>query len=92
MFTPAEQKSAKNSGRHALVIGGGMAGLLAARVLPNHFDSVTLVERNCFSEQPMSRQGVPQANHVHVLLTQGQQILEQLLPGLALVFMQSEVI
>ena len=28
------------------------------------------------------RQGVPQSNQLHVLLTQGQQIMEQLFPGL----------
>lgn len=70
------------SGMHALVIGGSMAGLLAARVLVNHFDRVTIVERDRLPEQPTSRQGVPQASHVHVLLTQGQRILEQLFPGL----------
>ncbi|HAC47474.1 MAG TPA: hypothetical protein DCF65_15610, partial [Chloroflexi bacterium] len=31
------------SGRHAIVIGGSMAGLLAARVLADHFDRVTIV-------------------------------------------------
>ncbi|MBV9389396.1 MAG: monooxygenase [Chroococcidiopsidaceae cyanobacterium CP_BM_ER_R8_30] len=82
MLTPTEQNPAKSNGRHALVIGGSITGLLAARVLTNHFDSVTLVERDCFPKQPISRQGVPQAIHVHVLLTQGQRILEQLFPGL----------
>lgn len=81
MLTPREQKLV-NSGTHALVIGGSITGLLAARVLTDHFDSVTLVERDCFPKQPISRQGVPQAIHVHVLLTQGQRILEQLFPGL----------
>lgn len=36
-----EQKLAIKSGMHALVIGGSMAGLLAARVLVNHFDRVS---------------------------------------------------
>lgn len=82
MSTSFEQKLGIDSGMHALVIGGSMAGLLAARVLVNHFDRVTIVERDRFPEQPTSRQGVPQANHVHVLLTQGQRILERLFPGL----------
>lgn len=76
------QKLATKSGMHAVVIGGSIAGLLAARVLVNHFDRVTIVERDRLPEQPVPRQGVPQANHVHVLLTQGQCILEQLFPGL----------
>ena len=76
------QKLAIKSGMHALVIGGSIAGLVAARVLVNHFDRVTIVERDRLPKQPVPRQGVPQANHVHVLLTQGQWILEQLFPGL----------
>lgn len=71
-----------SSGKQALVIGGSITGLLAARVLLNHFERVTLVERDCFPKQPASRRGVPQADQVHVLLTKGQQILEQLFPGL----------
>jgi glycine/D-amino acid oxidase-like deaminating enzyme len=35
---------APNSHKHALVIGGSIAGLLVARVLNDHFDLVTIVE------------------------------------------------
>ena len=31
---------------HAIVIGGSMAGLLAARVLSEHFERVTILERD----------------------------------------------
>ncbi|HEY9598774.1 MAG TPA: FAD-dependent monooxygenase [Cyanophyceae cyanobacterium] len=71
-----------NNGNHAVVIGGSMAGLLAARILVNHFDRVTVVERDFLPEEPQPRQGVPQSSHVHVVLLKGQQILEQLFPGL----------
>jgi 2-polyprenyl-6-methoxyphenol hydroxylase-like FAD-dependent oxidoreductase len=67
---------------HALVIGGSVAGLLAARVLADHFDRVTVVERDHYPAGPEPRKGVPQARHVHILLLRGQQILEQLFPGL----------
>jgi 2-polyprenyl-6-methoxyphenol hydroxylase-like FAD-dependent oxidoreductase len=67
---------------HAVVIGGSIAGLLAAKVLLNHFDRVTLIERDHLPDQPSFRPGVPQSQHVHVLLTQGQRLLEQLFPGL----------
>lgn len=67
---------------HAVVIGGSMAGLLAARGLADCFELVTLVERNRLPSTPEHRPGVPQSRHVHVLLTQGQQLLEQLFPGL----------
>ncbi|MBW4565967.1 MAG: 2-polyprenyl-6-methoxyphenol hydroxylase-like oxidoreductase [Mojavia pulchra JT2-VF2] len=69
-------------GKQAVVIGGSITGLLAARVLLNHFEMVTLVERDRFPQEPRVRPGVPQANQVHVLLTQGQLILEELFPGL----------
>lgn len=52
-----------------------MAGLLAARILLNHFERVTLVERDRFPSEPESRPGVPQASHTHVLLMRGKQIL-----------------
>ncbi len=67
---------------HAVVIGGGMAGLLAARVLTNYFERVTLIERDRFPDIPEPRQGIPQSYHPHVLLARGQQILEQLFPGI----------
>jgi 2-polyprenyl-6-methoxyphenol hydroxylase-like FAD-dependent oxidoreductase len=59
-----------------------MAGLLAARVLSDHFDQVTILDRDRFPEGPEVRKGVPQAHHIHVLLVRGRQILEQLFPGL----------
>jgi 2-polyprenyl-6-methoxyphenol hydroxylase-like FAD-dependent oxidoreductase len=67
---------------HALVIGGSMAGLLASRVLADHFDRVTIVERDRIPVGPAFRKGVPQSRHVHVLMTRGRQILERLFPGL----------
>ena len=45
------------SGR-AIVIGGSMAGLLAARVLANHFKSVTIIERDAHAASPEFRRGV----------------------------------
>ncbi len=67
--------------QHALIVGGSMAGLLAARVLANRFSRVTLVERDIFPDGPQQRKGLPQARHVHVLLWRGQQVLEGLFPG-----------
>ncbi len=68
-------------GDHAIVIGGSMAGLLAARVLMEHYDRVTILERDRFPDTPEARKGVPQARHIHVLLTAGRRIIERLLPG-----------
>ena len=66
---------------HAIVIGGSITGLLSARVLADHFQQVTVVERDLLLDAPEPRRGVPQARHVHVLLRRGLMILEQLFPG-----------
>lgn len=68
--------------KQAVVIGGSIAGLLAVRVLLNHFEKVTLFECDRFPQEPTPRPGIPQANQVHVIRPQGQRILEQLFPGL----------
>jgi 2-polyprenyl-6-methoxyphenol hydroxylase-like FAD-dependent oxidoreductase len=69
-------------GRHAIVMGGSMAGLLAARVLSDHFKRVTLIERDRLHDSVGQRKGVPQGQHLHVLLVKGEQSLSQLFPGL----------
>lgn len=68
---------------HAIIIGGSMAGLMAARVLSEHFDRVTLIDRDTLPDKPDFRNGTPQARHLHALLAQGQQIMEEFFPGLA---------
>jgi NADPH-dependent 2,4-dienoyl-CoA reductase/sulfur reductase-like enzyme len=67
---------------HAVVVGGSLAGMLAARVLSDHFDRVTLLERDRFPETPAARKGLPQGRHVHALLERGRGIMERFLPGL----------
>jgi 2-polyprenyl-6-methoxyphenol hydroxylase-like FAD-dependent oxidoreductase len=67
---------------HALVLGGGIAGLLAARVLSESFAAVTVVDRDAIPEEPAPRRGVGQARHIHALLARGQHVLEELFPGL----------
>jgi 2-polyprenyl-6-methoxyphenol hydroxylase-like FAD-dependent oxidoreductase len=68
-------------GERALVLGASMGGLLAARVLADFFETVTVVERDVLPEDPAVRRGVPQGRHVHVLLARGAQILDELFPG-----------
>jgi 2-polyprenyl-6-methoxyphenol hydroxylase-like FAD-dependent oxidoreductase len=67
---------------HAVVIGASMAGLLAARVLGDHFPRITVVERDRLPPGPAFRPGVPQSRHLHVLLARGRLVLEELFPGL----------
>lgn len=59
-----------------------MAGLLAARVLTDHFDRVTVLERDELVDRPDFRKGVPQAHHVHALLARGARVMADLFPGL----------
>lgn len=51
-------------GSHAVVLGGSLAGFLAARILADHFEKVTILERDAYLETTEVRKGVPQANHV----------------------------
>lgn len=66
--------------RRAVVVGGSMAGLLAARVLAEHFERVTVVDRDRFPEVPDHRKGVPQSLHAHGILPRGQEIIGRLFP------------
>jgi 2-polyprenyl-6-methoxyphenol hydroxylase-like FAD-dependent oxidoreductase len=68
---------------HAIVIGGSMAGLLASRVLRDHYAKVTVVERDSFPLEDVCRRGVPQARHAHALLASGRRVLELLFPGIS---------
>ncbi|GAA2043971.1 hypothetical protein GCM10009839_54240 [Catenulispora yoronensis] len=67
---------------HAIVVGSGHAGLLAARVLSEHFNTVTVVERDRVDPDTTFRAGVPQGYHPHFLLAKGAQIIGELFPGL----------
>lgn len=69
------------SPRNAVVIGASMAGLMAARTLADHFDHVTVIDRDRLPDGPQGRKGVPQGFHAHTLLIRGKQILEELFPG-----------
>ena len=69
-------------GGHAVVIGGSIAGLLAARVLAEHFDRVTILDREPPADGPTARKCVPQARHSHLLLPPGCRVISELLPGL----------
>ncbi|HET6731314.1 FAD-dependent oxidoreductase, partial [Mycobacterium sp.] len=68
-------------GEHAVVLGAGMAGLLAARVLSDFYRTVTVVERDPLPDSPVQRKGIPQGRHLHGMLSRGSQVLEELFPG-----------
>ena len=66
---------------HAVVIGASVTGLIAARVLSERFDRVTVLDRDSIPSTSDNRRGVPQGRHGHGLLASGLQALGQLFPG-----------
>jgi 2-polyprenyl-6-methoxyphenol hydroxylase-like FAD-dependent oxidoreductase len=68
--------------RNAVVLGAGMAGLLAARVLADAYDHVLVVDRDDLGDVAGPRRAAPQGHHIHGLLARGHEIIEGLFPGL----------
>ncbi|MEU3405983.1 FAD-dependent monooxygenase [Streptomyces sp. NPDC006670] len=66
----------------AVVVGGGYAGLLAARVLADHFAEVLVLERDAVDRTTGAHPTAPQSYHAHAMLAKGAQTLELLFPGL----------
>lgn len=71
------------SRNHAIVLGASMSGLMAARVLRDHFQHVTVLDRDLMPSVGEGRKAIPQGNHAHGLLCSGRHSLEWLFPGLA---------
>jgi 2-polyprenyl-6-methoxyphenol hydroxylase-like FAD-dependent oxidoreductase len=69
-------------GDTALVIGGGFAGMLAARVLADFFRHVIVCEKDLLADDALPRRGVPQGPHIHGPLLGTIHILSELFPGL----------
>ncbi|MGI3902117.1 MAG: FAD-dependent oxidoreductase [Janthinobacterium lividum] len=67
-------------GAHAIVVGGGIAGLVSARALADHFETVTVIERDPLTDDAVPRPGVPQATHLHFLQAGGLEGLCTLFP------------
>ncbi|WP_394847977.1 FAD-dependent monooxygenase [Pendulispora brunnea] len=67
---------------HAIVVGGSLSGMLAARVLSEHFAEVTVIERDALHDGPEPRKAVPHGRHAHGLLSRGWQVFASLFPGL----------
>ncbi|WP_439681212.1 NAD(P)/FAD-dependent oxidoreductase [Embleya sp. MST-111070] len=65
-----------------MVIGAGIAGLLAAHVLADHYAQVVLLDRDAIPTTAANRKGTPQDRHVHALFTEGIRAIDALLPGL----------
>ena len=74
---------ARHIGEHAVVVGASMAGLCAGRVLTDHFEAVTVVDRDSFPGDPQESRGqVPQGRHPHLLHVAGARLLAGWFPGI----------
>jgi 2-polyprenyl-6-methoxyphenol hydroxylase-like FAD-dependent oxidoreductase len=76
-----ERTRVSSSGERAVVVGGSIAGLCAARVLADGFETVTVIEKDPLPDEPEPRRGVPQGPQIHALQEAGRATLEDLLPG-----------
>lgn len=74
-------REATNS--RAVVIGAGIGGLLASRVLSDHYDEVVILERDELPATGSHRRCIPQGRHVHALMAKGLQVVEHLFPGIS---------
>lgn len=71
--------------RRAVVIGAGLAGMLAAAVLSAAgADEVIVLDRDELPDGPEHRKGLPQGRHAHLLMPGGMDAMEELLPGAGL--------
>ncbi|WP_369899936.1 glutamate synthase [Bacillus manliponensis] len=66
----------------AIVIGGSIAGKLAAKALSDFFKEVVILEAGEQRKEESARKQVPQSNHIHVLLATGAEELEKLFPNI----------
>lgn len=79
--TSARPRPSGRLGGRAVVLGGSIAGLLAARVLVDHVDEVVVVEPDSLTNDAAPRHGVPQARQVHSLLPAGRVQLDRWYEG-----------
>lgn len=64
-----------------VVVGAGLAGMLAAAALSAAVDEVVVVERDELPDGPDHRKGLPQGRHAHLLMPGGLAAMEELIPG-----------
>lgn len=67
---------------HAVVLGGGFAGLVTAGALTEFYQRVTVVDRDPDPAPGEYRRGAPQGRHAHNLLPGGAQTIKEIFPGI----------
>jgi len=79
----AKERPKGEKAPNAIVLGGGLAGLMAARVLLDHFEHVTIIENSEYDKpEERVRGAVPQGAHAHILLAIGNATLQALFKGI----------
>ncbi|CAM5660716.1 hypothetical protein STENM223S_03354 [Streptomyces tendae] len=68
--------------RRAVVVGAGLAGMLAAAVLADvGVEDVVVLDRDDLPDGPRQRRGLPQGRHAHLLMSGGLAAMEEIVPG-----------
>ncbi|MFJ3336139.1 NAD(P)/FAD-dependent oxidoreductase [Streptomyces sp. NPDC086766] len=79
--TGGREAAPRRAPTRAVVVGGSIAGMLAAAAVRDRFDAVEIVEAHDLPAGPEPRPGVPQAAHFHTLVSGGADAIDALLPG-----------
>jgi 2-polyprenyl-6-methoxyphenol hydroxylase-like FAD-dependent oxidoreductase len=66
----------------AVVLGGSIAGLFAARVLSDAYDEVLVVDRDQLLGVREPRRGRPQGRQINAMHCRGRLVMEELFPGI----------
>lgn len=71
-----------NDKTRAVVLGGSIAGLFAARVLSDAYDEVVVVDRDTLAGVDAPRKSRPQGRHINAMHVRGRLVMEELYPGI----------
>ncbi|GHF66779.1 2-polyprenyl-6-methoxyphenol hydroxylase-like FAD-dependent oxidoreductase [Amycolatopsis bartoniae] len=67
---------------HAVVLGGGFAGLVTAGALTGFYRQVTVIDRDPAPAPDQHRRGTSHGRHAHNLLPGGALAMEEIFPGI----------
>ncbi len=82
-YTKLDLTDVRRHGRGtAVVVGGSIAGIAAAKVLSETFERVIVLEKDGPHRRREGRPGAAQGWHLHHLLTAGRIELERIFPGI----------
>lgn len=68
--------------KNAIVLGGGISGLLISKVLSKKYEKVIIIEKDELEDRPQVRQGQSHGGQFHVLLLRGLKTMEHYFQGI----------